>query len=158
MFRRHAPELVQNLQSTRRQVDGAVAKYERRCKRLARLREEARSVAAELGQQLQENTEALAAAAQRVKSAGSEEEEQAALAKKHECEENVEVLRTQHGDQQRQLEEIEHQLSKAEATLARLRSQRDVLKARLRAAQARCTFLARRLLARRLGGRRFRRR
>ncbi len=154
VFRRHAPEFVQNLQSTTQQVDGAVAEYERRCNRLAGLREEARSVAAELAQQLQENVAALAVAAQMVKSAGSEEEEQAALAKKQECEENVEVLRTQHGDQQQQLEEIEHQWRKAEATLARLRSQRDVLKARLRAAEAGKTLDVARPQARRLTGKR----
>ena len=47
---------------------------------------------------------------QMVESATDEEGEQAALAKKRECEESIEPLRKQHDEQQRQIEEIEHQL------------------------------------------------
>jgi hypothetical protein len=136
IFRRHAPEFIQELQNTMQQVDGAVAHYERRRGRLAKLHEEASSLAAELAGQLQANGEALAAAVRMVQSAPSDQQ-QAALAKKQQYEEHVEALRRQHDEQQRQVEELEHQLGKADATLARLHSQRDVLKARLRAAEAR---------------------
>jgi len=46
MFRRNAPQFVQELQDTTQQVDGAVAAYERRRNRLARLVEEGRAIRA----------------------------------------------------------------------------------------------------------------
>jgi WD40 repeat protein len=104
---------------------------------LARLHEEAQGIADELAEQLQANVEAAAAAMQEVESATGDEQEQAALSKKRECEEHVEALRRQHNEQRQQLDEIEHQLSQADAKLTQLRSQRDVLKARLRSAEAR---------------------
>ena len=137
MFRRHAPEFVKDLQSTTQQVDSAVAHYERHRDRLARLHEEARGITDELAEQLQANVEAAAAAMQEVESATGHEEEQAALAKKNECEEHVAALRKQHDEQRQQIDEIEHQLNRADAKLLQLRSRRDVLKARLKAAEAR---------------------
>ena len=93
-LRRQSPQVFESLQSTIQQVDGAVATYERRRNRLARLVGE--------GQQLLDD---LPEGPQR--------------------------------DQQReQLESLKLQLTQADATLARLRSQRDVLRARLRAAGA----------------------
>jgi serine/threonine protein kinase len=93
-FRRHAPDVLQQLQSTSQQVDGAVAVYERRRNRLARLVQEGQSILQDLPD-----------------GAG----------------------RDQHAQQ---LESLRLQLAKSEATLARLRSQRDLLQARLRAAEA----------------------
>jgi hypothetical protein len=90
-----------------------------------------------LSDQLQANVAAAAAAMQQVESASSDQEEQAALSKKRECEENIETFKKQHDEQRQQIDEIEHQLSLADAKLAQLRSQRDVLKARLRSAEAR---------------------
>lgn len=91
---RQAPQVLESLQSTTQQVDGALATYERRRNRLARLVSD--------GQQLLDD---LPEGPQR--------------------------------DQQReQLEPLKLQLAQADATLARLRSQRDVLRARLRAAEA----------------------
>lgn len=58
MFRRHAPEFVQDLQNTTQQVDGAVAEYERRQRRLANLREEALGVVADLAEQIEANRQA----------------------------------------------------------------------------------------------------
>ncbi len=52
IFRRHAPEFVQDLQTTTQQADAAVAHYQRRRNRLARLLGEARSVAADLSEQI----------------------------------------------------------------------------------------------------------
>ena len=73
MFRRHAPEFVQNLQSTTQQVDGALAHYERRRNRLVELLAEARGIEAELSQQKSAN-EAAAAAAAKAESSGGEEQ------------------------------------------------------------------------------------
>jgi serine/threonine protein kinase len=86
IFRRHAPQYIQEMQNTTQQMDGAVAHYQRRCKRLASLLAEARSIETALSDQ--------------------------------------------------QVEELEQQQSKAEATLARLRSQQGLLKARLQTAEA----------------------
>ena len=86
MFRRHAPEYIQQMQGTTQQLDAAVSHYRRRRNRLAKLLEEARGLDGELSGE--------------------------------------------------QIEDLEGQLSKADATLARLSSQQEVLKARLQAAVA----------------------
>jgi len=137
IFRRHAPEFVQELQSTTQQVDGAVGEYERRRNRLAKLHSEARSFVAELARQIRSSREAVAQAATKAETAENVDEEQLALAAKGQCEESLAALETQHAEQSRNLDEIELQLDRADATLARLRSQRDVLGARLRAVEAR---------------------
>ena len=90
MFRRHAPEFLQQLQSTTQQVDGALAHYQRRRNRLADLVCQGERVLADL---------------------------------------------PDGPDRERQRDEVEAvklELAKADATLARLRSQRDLLQARLR--------------------------
>ena len=83
IFRRYAPEFVQELQGTALQVDAAVAAYQRRRNRLAQLLAEARQAGA-----------------------------------------------AQH------IAELEPQLAQADARLVQLTAQRDVLKARLKTAQA----------------------
>jgi serine/threonine protein kinase len=118
MFRRHAPQYVQEMQDTTLQMDAAVAHYERRCKRLADLLKEARSIETELSEQIDAQ---LAAAAQ---------------AKKQEYEDNVAALRSHRDLQRQQVEELQRQLSKADATLASLRSRQNVLKSRLQVAEA----------------------
>ncbi len=137
MFRRHAPEFVKELQNTTQQVDGAVAEYERRHARLSKLHAEACEIANELAEQLGANKKALAEFDKLADSATDAHERHAALDKQAECEEQVAVLQDQLVQQQQQVEETEHHLTKADATLARLRSQRDLLKARLRTADAR---------------------
>jgi formylglycine-generating enzyme required for sulfatase activity/serine/threonine protein kinase len=83
LFRRHAPEFLQEMQGTMFQVDAALASHRRRRDRLAALLTEARAVGV-----------------------------------------------AEHVDR------LEVQLAKADASLAQLRSQREVLVARLRAAEA----------------------
>ena len=60
LLRRHAPEFVQQLQSTTQQVDGAVVEYERRLKRLTRLEAEAESILSELCHQIRVHRQAAA--------------------------------------------------------------------------------------------------
>ncbi len=48
LFRAHAPEFLQELQTTEQQVHGAVAEYQRRYDQLARLVREAEGIASEL--------------------------------------------------------------------------------------------------------------
>jgi formylglycine-generating enzyme required for sulfatase activity/uncharacterized coiled-coil protein SlyX len=136
LFRRHAPEFVKDLQTTTQQVDGAVAEYERRRRRLAKLVEEGHGIVADLAGLLEANQQAATAAQQQVASALTDEQRQAAQAKQGECEEHVVSLGKQHAEQQRQIEDLELQLAKADATLAQLRSRRDLLEARLKAAAA----------------------
>jgi len=127
MFRRHAPQYVQEMQDTTQQMDAAVAHYERRCKRLADLLQEARGIESDLSQQINAQ---LAVAA-------SKHNGQTAQARNNEHERDVVALRSQRDVQRQQVEELERQLGKASATLASLHSQQNVLKSRLQAAEAR---------------------
>jgi serine/threonine protein kinase len=136
MFRRHAPQYLQEMQGTSQQMDAAVAHYERRRNRLARLCHESRAIEAELSEQIEAHVAAAAAAAA-CATAATEHEKDAALARQREHEETQTALRSQHALQRQQGEDLEAQLSQADATLARLHSQRDLLNARLKAAEAR---------------------
>ena len=133
MFRRHAPQFVTDLQSTAQQVDGAVAEYERRRSRLAKLVAEGRAILADLSCAIETNQQRAATSEKQAESAASEHERQAAVVRMRECSESVASLRRQHVEQGLQVEDLEQQLTKADATLARLRSQRDLLEARLKA-------------------------
>jgi serine/threonine protein kinase len=138
----HGPAFVRSLQNTAHQVDHAVAEYEARRKAMAGLLDEARKLKADLTEQIEANRQAAIEAARLMTSSAEEDDLQSALAQQHQSEQAVASLRTQHDQQQRYVEELEHKLTKADATLARLRSQRDVLGARLHAAQARLTIEA----------------
>jgi formylglycine-generating enzyme required for sulfatase activity/predicted Ser/Thr protein kinase len=140
MFRRHAPEFVRQLQGTTQQVDGAVAEYERRANRLANLLRQARGILDDLSEQIRQNQEAARQAAKTAESAASEEDRQAAQDRQRACLDEVALLEKQRSEQQRHIDEIQHQADQAGATLARLRSQRDLLNARLRAARARAAL------------------
>jgi serine/threonine protein kinase/WD40 repeat protein len=137
MFRRHAPEALRELQSTSQQVDGAVAEYRRRVERLAAVLDEARAIESELAARAQAHLEAASAAVERAAKATTAEDEQAALAQKRECEAQSAALAEQHRQQQREIAEIESRLDQGRARLAQLRSQRDLLEARLKVAQIR---------------------
>ncbi|HWB10909.1 MAG TPA: protein kinase [Pirellulales bacterium] len=134
--RRHTPELVRELQSTSQQVDAAVAEYQRRRQKLAYLREEARAVAVDLAEQLREQRAAAEEADARLSSAADPIECAAATSQKAETDAQIELLARSYEEQQHELNEIELKLAKADATLARLQSQRDLLQARLKAAGA----------------------
>jgi len=136
MSQRCAPKLVNELQTTTQQVDRAVAEYDGRHQRLEGLVSEARSIAAELSEQARSNREAAARAARRLDSATDEEERNAALAEKEACEESLVALEARHDEQLQQLDDLERQLGQADAALAQLHASRDVLKARLRVAEA----------------------
>jgi predicted Ser/Thr protein kinase len=137
MFRRHAPQYFQEMQNTTLQMDAAVAHYQRRCNRLASLLQEARGIETELAQQIEVQLAGAAAAAVGAEASVTEHDRQAAQAKQSEYENNVASLRSQHDLQRQQVEELERQRNKADATLARLQSQQNILKARLKAAEDR---------------------
>jgi hypothetical protein len=137
IFRRYAPQQLQEMQGTTMQMDAAVAEYERRRNRLARLLKEARGIEADLSEQIKAQSAAAAEAARDAEASIADHEKDAALARKCECEENAASLRSQLDVQRQEVEDLERQLSKADATSARLRSQQQMLKARLQAAEAR---------------------
>ncbi|HLJ12501.1 MAG TPA: protein kinase [Planctomycetaceae bacterium] len=136
LFRRHAPEVLRQLENTQQQVDGAVAVYERRQRQLQQLEQEARSVVAELQKEAGQQRAAALAAQQRVQAAASPAIELAARAEEGECQQAAVELDRQIGEQQEQLEPIRLKLAQVRARVQQLRTQRDILQARLQAAGA----------------------
>ena len=120
LFRRHAPEALQRLQNTQQQVDGAIAEYERRQRKLLPLVKEAEEVLVEL--QAQESAWDTDAA-----DGGS-----AARSR--------DQLRQSIDQQREQLASMRVRLAQVNATLSRLQSQRDLLNARLKVAHAQLQF------------------
>lgn len=137
IFQRRAPAFVKQLQSTSLQVDLAIEQYARRRQLLAEYVAEARQVEAELAAQLKENIRAEQEVARRANAAATENERELASAQRAACHDNIVALQAQCELQRQQLANMESKLVGADATLARLQSQRDMLHARLKAAHAR---------------------
>jgi serine/threonine protein kinase len=134
MFRRHAPEALQELRSTTQQMDGALAEHERRLKRLRGLVDEAHSVIGGLAAQIGTTERA----AQDLEAHASKSANPEAMWDKlRSCREELAALHAQHDEQQGQAAPLEIELAKAEATLVRLRGQRDMLMARMKAVETR---------------------
>ncbi len=112
----HAPELVQRLANTQQQVDGAVAEYQRRRDRLQALVTEGEQVLGELQEQV---------------AAWRDDSRPGDTAVR-----TVDELQQAITAQDEQLATMRLRLAKVNATLERLRSQRDLLNARLLAARA----------------------
>ncbi len=110
---------------------------ERRCRRLKQLLAEAERALAGLAEQLEPNREAAAQLSRQAEAASDKASREDALAKKQSADQSVAELQDAYARQQEQVGDLGLQLGKAEATLARLRSQRDLLEARLKIAQAR---------------------
>lgn len=135
-FRAQAPELLQHLQNTGQQVDGAVAEYDRRRLQMEALIREAEAIAAELETQLAEHRrspsgdnlgERFSAPAPAGGSSVAGSTRDPAVAE----------LEQKLAEQQEQLGSMRLRLAQDNATLHQLRSQRDLLRARLKAAEAR---------------------
>jgi serine/threonine protein kinase len=136
IVRRRAPQIIERLENTQQQVDGAVAEYQRRRDRLAQLVEEAEAAGAELRRQAELNRGA-AKEAERLESASADERQMFdASANKVRFSAAAESLERQADEQEEQLVELRRQRDQFDATLARTRAQRDALQARLWAAQA----------------------
>ncbi|HTN77785.1 MAG TPA: protein kinase [Pirellulaceae bacterium] len=108
VFHQYAPEQLRQYQNTTRQVDGAVAVYEERQRKLAQLLNEAQAIVGDFTAQLATTKDA---------------HERAAIT-------------AQLVTYQQDVARLESEQSKAEATLASLRSQREILMARMKAAKA----------------------
>jgi len=140
MLRRHAPEVVQRLQRTTQQVDGAVAHYDRRRRRLAALVDDSRRLGRELLAQLAANRQALDELQHPPDDSGilhDVADLEATEAREQQLKEDIHSLEWQVSEQQEKTDDLELQLGKVDATLAKLRSQQAVLVARLRSAEAR---------------------
>ncbi|MCG8450803.1 MAG: hypothetical protein MI725_14640, partial [Pirellulales bacterium] len=137
LFNQYAPEQVKSLQSTQQQVDGGLAVYEQRRNRLVDLANEAREIERNLSEQLAAEQNAAREAASTAMCATVGDEKTAAQEKQQLHEQEAEKLSQQLAVQKTESESLKEALSRVDATLERLRSQRDVLNARLQAAVAR---------------------
>ncbi len=142
LARDRTPEFVQRLQNTQQQVDGAVAEYERRQDSLQQLVTEAAEVLEELKRQAADHRRAAVAARRRADSATDEEEVRQAAEEGTACQQAGDELAEQVTEQERQLEAMHLRLAQVNATLQKIRSQRDLLNARLKVAQARIQVAA----------------
>lgn len=134
MFRRNAPEVLQQFQNTQQQVDGAVAEYERRCRAIHQLAHDAEQVLAELQKVAAAQRAAAAAADARARAANTPADEAQARTEQAACERTAADTDRQVAEQQEQLETIHLRLAQATARVQELRNQRDILRARMKAA------------------------
>ncbi|MCE9545067.1 MAG: protein kinase [Planctomycetia bacterium] len=137
LFWRAAPKFVQELQSTSLQVDRAIADYENRRDELARLVHEADAVAADFSAQAASRQHAAAAAARDAQAFA--DPDQAAVARRNAAQEARigKELEGQLATQQRQAADLREQFAQADRQLGALQAQREALRTRLQAAEAR---------------------
>ncbi|MFH1614652.1 MAG: LamG-like jellyroll fold domain-containing protein [Planctomycetota bacterium] len=136
-FGTHAPQVIDYMQTTTQQVDGAVAEYQRQRDKLAELAKEAKIAAEDFEVQAKANRKTAQAAGERAEVTKNTEAKQRALKEKQESEQAAAELAQFAAEQAEQAEEISLRLAKLDAKLVQLRSQRDALNARMNAAQAR---------------------
>ncbi|HEW78665.1 MAG TPA: hypothetical protein ENH34_01680 [Phycisphaerales bacterium] len=132
----HAPQVIDYMQTTSQQVDGAVAEYQKRRDKLAELGKEARTAATELDAQAKASRTAAQVAGERAEAAKSTTAKHQALKEKQENEQTAAELAQLAAEQAEQSEDISLRLAKLDAKLVQLRSQRNALNARLNIAQA----------------------
>ncbi|MDP6556707.1 MAG: protein kinase [Pirellulaceae bacterium] len=137
LFNARVPAVLQELQGTEQRVDGAVAEYERRRDKLAQLVDEAESVARELDAQAYGHKQAAEAARGRETASASEAEKLDAQQDYDHLQQAAADVAARAEEQKEQLAEMRLQLAQVNARVLGLRSQRDALNARLRAAKAR---------------------
>ncbi|MHC4259078.1 MAG: protein kinase domain-containing protein [Planctomycetota bacterium] len=136
-FGTHAPQVIEYMQTTSQQVDGAVAEYQKQRDKLAELAKEAETAAAELEAQAKASRRAAQVAGEHAEAARSTTAKQQALKEKQENKQTAVELAQLAAEQHQQAEEIDLKLAKLNVKLAQLRSQRDALNARMNAAKAR---------------------
>lgn len=132
-FRKQAPEIADVLLDTGQRIEGAVAEYERRNRELQRLSRKALQVLHELRTQRDEWLQSLSAAEARLDTATDKIE---CLEEQTRCQKNVAELNVQIQQQHDELSGMRLQQAKVSATLERMRSQHDLLQARMKVAEA----------------------
>ncbi len=128
--------LAAQLRRSLHQIEMEVDSWEGRRDDAAESLDEVSGTAASLSRQIETNLEQAADAAEEAESAANAEQRQAALARKQQLEEDTDRVRRQEQEQLCQVEELDRQLGEIDDTLARLHSQADTLKSRLRATEA----------------------
>ncbi len=118
-----SPAFAQRLQGTQLQIDRAISRLERHCEQLSILEQDARVILKEVKREFDE-----------YRSVHSDTSEAHALAL-------LEELKNSVSDQQQQCEEITSQLNRSRAQLVQVRTERDVLSARLESALAKRRML-----------------
>jgi serine/threonine protein kinase len=136
-FRDRAPQLLESLQTTSQQADGAIAHYQRQREYLADLLKQARATASDLAEQQKSAHLAAQEAVSRSEKTDTLTARQKALKEKQDNEQTVAELAQLAAEQDEQTEQIEMQLAQLDAKLVQLRSQRDALNARMNVADAR---------------------
>jgi WD40 repeat protein len=131
-FKRRRPEWLAALQNTQQQVDGVVARHEVRQQNLRKLEKEAEQICTAL--LAQERDYLLASSEVREKGSG-EQAVSTGSVNADDARQHAATIRSLLAQQQDELGEIRLQLAKVSATLAQLRTQRDLLNARLRVAR-----------------------
>jgi serine/threonine protein kinase len=127
-------KFFEELQTTQQQMNGAVAEYERRHKELTRLSAEAKAVLTDLIRQKEQADLAARLAGEKIDSTTTPESKEQALLDRQTNEKTAAELAQLIAEQQEQVETIDLELAKVAATLLRLRSQKNALNARLKAA------------------------
>ncbi len=133
----HAPQLIEHIQTTNQQLDGAVAEYQQRRDRLAELVKEAKASAENLEQQAKAQKRSAASAGRRAQNAAGTTAKHQALKEEQQSEQAAAELAQLGAEQSEQTDEISLRLAKVEAKLVQLRSGRDALKARMIVVNAR---------------------
>jgi serine/threonine protein kinase/WD40 repeat protein len=131
LFRKHAPEVLQQLQNTSQQVDAAVAAHARRQRELIQLAGEAESVLEELNRAADAQRHAAAQARRRAAAASDATAVHQAEGDELACRESAETLERQAANQQEQLDSIRLRLARVSAAMQQLQNQRDILNARM---------------------------
>ncbi|MCL4110331.1 UNVERIFIED_CONTAM: hypothetical protein GTU68_057503 [Idotea baltica] len=132
----HAPKLVEQLQNTQQQFDGAICEYQDRCRQLQSLVTEAQQVVDQLTRQAGETRVAAADSRKRATRVENDDNKRAAIDEAQRCDVAASELDTLIAEQQDDLESIRLKLAQTDAKVLELESQRDLLNARLGAAQA----------------------
>ena len=135
-FNQHAPDALKDLQNTQQQVDGAIAVYVGRRNDLATLAKEARAMEKELIDQITEQQSAAIAAGKRADQADDNADAEELRQQQALHQQTAEALSIELKQQKEQSEQIKLRLAKVDSTLQQLRSQHQLLLARLETAQA----------------------
>jgi tRNA A-37 threonylcarbamoyl transferase component Bud32 len=137
IFRAQAHDIRERIQTTQVQIDGALAEHARRCNSLEGALHEKAMVIAELRVEARRQAELAAESASAAERATDTAEADRALSEKRSHEQVVEELNGYINEHRAQAAEIQARLTDARSTLTRLERQRDVLQARLDAAEER---------------------
>jgi len=135
IVRRHTPKVIQELQSTTQQVDGAVAEYRRRRNRLAALHQEAKQLVSSLRADAEDCRKAAEESKHRANQLSDSIERLQAKHAQKEFEQSATELLASADEQEIHTQEIGQRLQVVEATFAKLEAQRDAMNRRLRIAK-----------------------